>query len=64
MLVEEFVRRRDFWGNAVIPSWYSEASVELDLDGKSRPVAELAQTAEATVTAGADGFTIPADQQP
>ena len=50
-------RRRDFWGNAVIPSWYSEASPVLDLDGKVRPVVELAQTAEATV--GADGFTAP-----
>jgi hypothetical protein len=52
-------RRRDFWGNAVIPSWYSEASPVLDLDGKVRPVTELAQTAEATV--GADGFTAPAE---
>jgi catechol 2,3-dioxygenase len=48
-------RRRDFWGNAVIPSWYSEASAVLDLDGAVRPVTELAQTAEVTV--GADGFT-------
>ena len=31
-------RRRDFWGNAVIPSWYSDASAVLDLDGKVRPV--------------------------
>jgi catechol 2,3-dioxygenase len=52
-------RRRDFWGNAVIPSWYSDASVVLDLDGKVRPVADLAQTAEVTV--GADGFTAPAE---
>ena len=50
-------RRRDFWGNAVIPSWYSEASPVLDLDGKVRPVTELAQAAEVTV--GADGFTAP-----
>ena len=50
-------RRRDFWGNAVIPSWYSEASLVLDLDGKPQPVFELAQTAEVTV--GADGFTAP-----
>jgi len=50
-------RRRDFWGNAVIPSWYSDASPVLDLDGKVRPVVELAQTAEVTV--GADGFTAP-----
>src|ERR1700729_2699994 len=48
-------RRRDFWGNAVIPSWYSDASPVLDLDGKVRAVTELAQTAE--VTGGADGFT-------
>ena len=33
------------------------ASVVLDLDGKVRPVVELAQTAEVTV--GADGFTAP-----
>jgi 3,4-dihydroxyphenylacetate 2,3-dioxygenase len=51
-------RRRDFWGGAVIPSWYSEATPVLDLDGKVRPVTELAQTAEVTV--GADGFTVPA----
>ena len=50
-------RRRDFWGNAVIPSWYSEASLVLDLDGTPQPVRELAQTAEVTV--GADGFTAP-----
>jgi catechol 2,3-dioxygenase-like lactoylglutathione lyase family enzyme len=50
-------RRRDFWGNAVIPSWYSDASAVLDLDGKVRPVVELAQTAEVSV--GADGFTAP-----
>ncbi|WP_300611488.1 3,4-dihydroxyphenylacetate 2,3-dioxygenase [Trebonia sp.] len=52
-------RRRDFWGNAVIPSWYSEASAVLDLDGKPRPVIDIAQTAEVTV--GADGFTVPAE---
>ena len=50
-------RRRDFWGNAVIPSWYNEASVVLDLDGKVQPVADIAQTSEVTV--GADGFTAP-----
>jgi len=48
-------RRRDFWGNAVIPSWYSDASAVLDLDGAVRPVTDLAQAAEVTV--GADGFT-------
>ena len=58
-------RRRDFWGNAVIPSWYSEASAVLDLDGKVQPVTELAQVSEATraaeVAVGADGFTAPAE---
>ena len=53
-------RRRDFWGNAVIPSWYSDASAVLDLDGKVRPVTELAQAAEVSV--GADGFTAPPSQ--
>jgi 3,4-dihydroxyphenylacetate 2,3-dioxygenase len=48
-------RRRDFWGSAVIPSWYAEASPVLDLDGNLRPVAEIAQASEVTV--GADGFT-------
>ena len=52
-------RRRDFWGTPVIPSWYSEASPVLDLDGKVRPVVDLAQTAEVTV--GADGFTAPSE---
>jgi len=52
-------RRRDFWGNAVIPSWYTEASPVLDLDGKLQPVEELEQTAEVTV--GADGFTVPSE---
>lgn len=49
-------RRRDFWGNAVIPSWYSEATEVLDLDGRPRPVTEPAHTAEASI--GADGYTV------
>ena len=54
-------RRRDFWGNAVIPSWYSEASPVLDLDGKVRPVTEIEQQAEPAVRVGADGYTAPAN---
>jgi 3,4-dihydroxyphenylacetate 2,3-dioxygenase len=54
-------RRRDFWGNAVIESWYTEASPVLDLDGKIRPVADIAQEAESSVRVGADGYTAPAD---
>jgi hypothetical protein len=52
-------RRRDFWGHAVVPSWYSEASPVLDLDGKVVPVSEIGQAAESAVRVGADGFTIP-----
>lgn len=47
-------RRRDFYGNEVIPSWYTEASPVLDLDGNVRAVRGSEQTAEVTV--GADGF--------
>ena len=49
-------RRRDFWGHAVIPSWYNEASTVLDLDGNPRPLTEQQQVAESTV--GADGFPV------
>ncbi len=48
-------RRRDFWGHAVIPSWYSEATAVLDLDGHPRPLLTEKQAAEVAV--GADGFT-------
>jgi catechol 2,3-dioxygenase len=48
-------RRRDFWGNAVIPTWYTEATTVLDLDGKPRPLVAEEQTAEVSV--GADGFS-------
>jgi catechol 2,3-dioxygenase len=51
-------RRRDFWGHAVVPSWYSEATPVLDLDGKVVPTSEIEQAAESTVQVGADGFTI------
>jgi catechol 2,3-dioxygenase len=48
-------RRRDFWGHPVIPSWYTEASAVLDLDGRPRPLLPEQQPAEVKV--GADGFT-------
>jgi len=47
-------RRRDFWGGAVIPSWYSEATELLDLKGELRPLVMTAQREEVTV--GADGL--------
>ncbi len=48
-------RRRDFWGHAVVPSWYAEATTVLGLDGEPRPLLPQRQAAEAGV--GADGFT-------
>ncbi|MCX5336113.1 MULTISPECIES: hypothetical protein [unclassified Streptomyces] len=33
-------RRRDFWGNAVIESWYKEATPVLDLEGNQQPVSD------------------------
>jgi catechol 2,3-dioxygenase len=49
-------RRRDFYGHAVIPSWYAEATTVLDLDGNPRPAREIRQVEEVTV--GADGFPV------
>jgi hypothetical protein len=49
-------RRRDFYGHAVIPSWYAEATTVLDLDGNPRPAREIRQVAEVSV--GADGFPV------
>jgi 3,4-dihydroxyphenylacetate 2,3-dioxygenase len=53
-------RRRDFWGHNVGPSWYTEATTVLDLDGNPRPVAEVpaAEVQAAKVTVGADGFSV------
>ena len=49
------MRRRDFWGAAVVPSWYAEATDVLDLDGKVVPVRTVDESkSEARV--GADGF--------
>ena len=31
-------QRRDWWGNPVVPSWYTDASLVLDLDGKPQPL--------------------------
>ena len=50
-------QRRDWWGTPVVPSWYSEASAVLDLDGNPRTLVEREEPAEASVTIGADGFS-------
>ena len=52
-------QRRDWWGNPVVPSWYTEASPVLDLDGNPVPVVARTDDSEMTVTIGADGFSYP-----
>jgi catechol 2,3-dioxygenase len=50
-------QRRDWWGNPVVPSWYTEASLVLDLDGQPQPVVARTESSEMAVTIGADGFS-------
>ncbi len=50
-------RRRDFWGNPVVPRWYAEASRFLDLDGNLASLHERASD-EQRITVGADGFGV------
>ena len=50
-------QRRDWWGNPVVPSWYTEASLVLDLDGNPQPVIARTDASEMAVTVGADGFS-------
>ena len=59
-------QRRDFWGNPVVPSWYTDASLVLDLDGNPQPVLARTEASEMAVTIGADGFsyTHPDDDEP
>ena len=49
-------QRRDWWGNPVVPFWYTEASLVLDLDGNPQPLEVRTQSSELAVTVGADGF--------
>src|SRR5690606_33531899 len=50
-------QRRDWWGNPVVPSWYTEASLVLDPDGNPKPVVARTDSSEMAVTIGADGFS-------
>jgi catechol 2,3-dioxygenase len=50
-------QRRDWWGSAVVPSWYANASPVLDLDGVPRGIVRRTEASEADVTIGADGFS-------
>ena len=50
-------QRRDWWGTPVVPSWYTDASLVLDLDGNPQPVIARTDSSEMAVTIGADGFS-------
>lgn len=50
-------QRRDWWGYPVVPSWYSDASRVLDLDGRVMAIEAREQPTEMAVTVGADGFS-------
>ncbi len=50
-------RRRDFWGNPVVPAWYNEASPVLDLDGNVQPLRDR-KSDEQRITVGADGLGV------
>jgi 3,4-dihydroxyphenylacetate 2,3-dioxygenase len=50
-------RRRDFWGNPVVPRWYNEASRVLDLDGNVVALRERPSD-EQRITVGADGLGV------
>jgi len=44
-------------GRPVVPSWYTEASPVLDLDGNPQPLHARTDAREMEVTVGADGFS-------
>lgn len=50
-------QRRDWWGTPVVPSWYTDASRVLDLDGNIQPLVARTDARELDVTIGADGFS-------
>lgn len=50
-------QRRDWWGTPVVPSWYTDASRVLDLDGRPQPLVARVEQREDAVTIGADGFS-------
>ncbi len=49
------MRRRDFWGAAVVPTWYAEATDVLDLDARERPLTDLVG-GPSEIQVGADGL--------
>jgi catechol 2,3-dioxygenase len=49
-------RRRSWWGHSIIPSWYTEGSFVLNLDGQVQPVDQQSGSIELRATVGADGY--------
>jgi catechol 2,3-dioxygenase-like lactoylglutathione lyase family enzyme len=50
-------RRRDFWANPIVPSWYQGSVGVLDLAGRPVPVVDH-EPDERNVTVGADGLGV------
>jgi catechol 2,3-dioxygenase len=51
-------RRRDFWANPIVPTWYQGSVGVLDLAGNTVAVREQDAPSERRVTMGADGLGI------
>jgi 3,4-dihydroxyphenylacetate 2,3-dioxygenase len=49
-------RRRSWWGHSIIPSWYTEGSVVLNLEGEVQPALQQGGSIELQATVGADGY--------
>jgi len=49
-------RRRSWWGHSIVPTWYTEGSVVLDLEGNVQPVLQQGGSLELLATVGADGY--------
>nr|WP_245990548.1 3,4-dihydroxyphenylacetate 2,3-dioxygenase [Corynebacterium pseudopelargi] len=59
-------QRRDWWGTPVVPSWYTDGSRVLDLDGNLVQLTKRTDASEMEETIGADGFsyTRPGEEMP
>jgi 3,4-dihydroxyphenylacetate 2,3-dioxygenase len=49
-------RRRSWWGHTIIPTWYTEGSPVLDLEGRVQPSTQQVGSIELHATVGADGY--------
>ena len=56
-------QRRDWWGTPVVQSWYTDASLVLDLDGNVKEVVARTDDSEMAVTIGAEASPTPAPRR-